>query len=112
MGFIAFSLLCGGIVIAIFNKGMTGGARNFAARMSWFLIGTAIGLYVYGAVGGMLYALDTGEVAVRSSRGGRALFHRDEHPLLFWIAFLGLSFATGLIACISLMCFWKAFKKG
>lgn len=112
LNFVALGSLCGGIAITLFNKGMTGGARNSAARVAWFLVGMAIGLYVYGAVGGMLYALDTGEVAARSSRGGSALFHRAEHPLLFWITFLGLSLATVLIAGMSLMCFWKAFKKG
>lgn len=110
--FVALGSLCGGIIISIFNKGMTGGARNGAARLAWLLVGTAIGLYAYGAFGGMFYALQAGEVAARSSRGANVLFHRTEHPLLFWITFLGLSVATGLIACLSLTCLWKAFKRG
>ncbi|WP_156804267.1 hypothetical protein [Rhodanobacter fulvus] len=112
MDFVALGSLCSGGIITIFNKGITGGARNGAARLAWFLVGTAIGLYAYGAIGGMLYALNTGNVAASSSRGGSVLFHRTEHPLLFWITFLGLSLATGLIACLSLTCFWKAIKNG
>jgi hypothetical protein len=109
--YVALGSLCTGSVIAIFNKGMTDGARNGAARAAWFLVGIAIGLYAYGAFGGMFYALDTGDVAARSSRGASVLFHRAEHPLLFWFTFLSLSLATLLIAGMSLMCFWKAFKK-
>lgn len=112
MDFVALGSLSGGIAVTIFNKAMTGGARNGAARIAWFLIGTAIGLYAYGAFGGMFYAFDTGEVAARSSRGGSVSFDRSEHPLLFWPTFLLLSLATLVIAGISLMCFWKAFKKG
>ena len=43
----------GGITIAIFNKAMTGDARNGAARLVWFFVGAAFGLYAYGAFGGM-----------------------------------------------------------
>lgn len=111
MGCVALASMSGGIAIALFNKGMTDGARNGAARVAWFLVGAAIGLYAYGAFGGMFYAFDTGEVAARSSRGASVLFHRSEHPLLFWPTFLLLSLATVLIAGMSLMCFWKAFKK-
>lgn len=112
MDLVALGSLSGGIIITILNKGITGGARNGAVRFAWLLMGTAIGLYAYGAIGGMLHAFDTGDVAARSSRGGNIRFHRAEHPLLFWITFLGLSVATGLIACLSLTCFWKAFKRG
>jgi hypothetical protein len=91
---------------------MTDGARKRAARLAWLLAGTAVGIYVYGAFGGMFYALHAGEVAARSSRGASVFFHRNEHPLLFWITFLALSVATGLIACLSLTCFWKAVKRG
>lgn len=112
MDFVALGSLCGGIIITIFNKGITDGARNGAARLAWFLVGTAIGLYAYGAIGGMLYALDTGDVAASHRGGGSVAFHRDEHPLLFWITFLGLGVGTGVITCLSLTCFWKALKRG
>ncbi|WP_431635143.1 hypothetical protein ACQVBX_15245 [Dyella sp. KULCS107] len=36
-----------------FNKAMTGDARNGAARLVWFFVGAAFGLYAYGAFGGM-----------------------------------------------------------
>jgi len=110
--YVALGSMCGGIVITLFNKGMTDGVRNGAARVAWCLVGIAIGLYAYGAFGGMFYAFETGDVAARSSRGASVLFHRNEHPLLFWPTFLLLSLATTLIAGMSLMCFWKAFKKG
>lgn len=112
MELVAFGSLSGSIMITIFNKGITGGARNGAARVAWFLIGLAVGLYAYGAIGGGLHAFNAGDVSARSSRGGTVRFHRDENPLLFWMTFLALSTATGLIACLSLMCFWKAFKRG
>jgi len=112
MSLVALGSFCGSIMITIFNKGITGGARNGAARVAWFLFGVAVGLYAYGAIGGMLYSFNTGDVSARSSRGGTVRFHREEHPLLFWLTFLSLSTATGLIACLSLACFWKAFKRG
>ncbi|NID14097.1 hypothetical protein [Luteibacter yeojuensis] len=112
MSLVAFGSFCGSIMITIFNKGITGGARNGAARLAWLLMGVAIGLYAYGAMGGLLYAFNTGDVSARSSRGGSVRFHRAEHPLWFWFTFVELSIATGCIACLSLACFWKAFKRG
>lgn len=100
-----------GLIITIFNKAISDGARNWAARLAWALIGTAFGIYVFGCIRGMLYSLDAGVVVAGSRGGGRATFHRDEHPLLFGITFLGLTCATGAIAFLSIVCLWKAVKK-
>nr|WP_199045282.1 hypothetical protein [Dyella sp. ASV24] len=112
MGIAGIGCLTAGIAVTIFNKAVTGGARNWAARTAWLLIGTALGIYVYGAVTGMLYSLEAGVVSGQSSRGGSATFHRDEHPVLYWVTFLALTCGTGVLAFFSLMCFWKAIKKG
>lgn len=112
MDVVALGSLSAGILVTIFNKAVTGGARNWAARTAWALIGTALGIYVYGCFSGLLYSLDVGVVAAKSSRGGSATFHRDEHPLLFGITFLLLTCASGVFLFFSLACFWKAFKRG
>jgi hypothetical protein len=112
MDLLALGSLCGGIAITLFNKALTDGARNGAARLAWFFVGSAFGRAVYGGVVGMLYALDTGEVAASSSRGGSVHFYRAEHPLLFWITFFGLTAGMGITICLTLVCFWKALKKG
>lgn len=74
MDFVGLGTFCGATIIAIFNKGMTDGARIGAARLAWLLAGTAVGIYVYGAFGGMFYALHAEEVAARSSRGASFFF--------------------------------------
>ena len=100
-----------GFLITLLNKALADGARNWAARLAWALIGTAMGLYVFGCIRGMLYSLDAGVVVARSRGGGQATFHRDEHPLLFGITFLALTCGTGVIAFLSMVCLWKAVKK-
>lgn len=112
MSLVAFGSLSGSIMITIFNKGITGGARNGAARVAWFLMGVAVGLYAYGSIGGLVYAFNAGDISARSSRGASVRFHRSEHPLWFWFTFFELSLATGVITFLSLACFWKAFKRG
>lgn len=112
MDLVGLGSLYGGITITIFNKAMTGGARNGAARLAWLLVGTAFGLYAYGAVGGMFHALFTGDVVASHRDGGSVSFYRSEYPLLFLIAFLGLSVGTGMIIALCLMCFWEVLKKG
>lgn len=107
----ALGAMGAGCVIAIFNKGLTDGARNTAARVAWALIGATIGYYVYRATLGLLYSLDAGVVAASSSRGGHVTFDRGEHPLLYWIAFAGLTMGAGVIALMSLMALWKAIKR-
>lgn len=107
----ALGAMSAGCVVAIFNKGITDGARNTAARVAWALIGAAIGYYVYRATLGLLYSLDAGVVAASSSRGGHVTFDRSEHPLLYWVTFAGLTMATGVIASMSLMALWKAVKR-
>lgn len=105
--FVGLGCMSAGFVVTLFNMGMTGGARNGAARLAWALVGMGIGVYVYYAFTGMLYALDNGVVGARRSN-----FHRDEHPLLYGIVFIANSLATCVVAGASLTCFWKAFKKG
>lgn len=108
---VALGAACGGIAIAFFNKALADGAKTWAARLAWILMGVAIGIYVYYAFGGMLYAFDHGVVTAQSRSGGTAVFHRDEHPLLFWIAFLAETVGMSVFGFFSLLCFWKAFEK-
>jgi len=112
MDHVAIGSMGAGVLITLLNKAFADGARNMAARLAWALIGTAIAIYVYGAMGGMLYSLDEGVVVASSSRGGSASFHRDEHPLLFWITFFALTLGMAVHAGFSALCFWKAFKRG
>ncbi|WP_213947459.1 hypothetical protein [Luteibacter sp. dw_328] len=99
------------MLVAIFNKAATGGARNMAARISWGLFGVAIAAWIYGGVGGMLYALEHGVTAIQS-RAGTSVLDRSAHPFLYWTAFVGSVGAMALFTAISAGCFWKALKKG
>ncbi|UPG96595.1 hypothetical protein [Luteibacter aegosomatissinici] len=99
------------MLVAIFNKAVTGGARNMAARISWMLFGVAIAAWIYGGVGGMLYALEH-EVTAIQSRAGTSVLDRSAHPVLYWTAFVGSVGSMAIFAAISVGCFWKALKKG
>lgn len=99
------------MLVAIFNKAATGGARNAAARISWALFGLAIGAWIYGGVSGMLYALEHGVTAIQT-RAGTSVLDRSEHPLLYWTAFVGSVDGLAIFTAISASCFWQAIKKG
>jgi hypothetical protein len=107
MDLLALGSLCGGIAITLFNKALTDGARNGAARLAWFLVGSD----ATSTVEWWACCMHLMPVAARSSRGGSVHFYRAEHPLLFWITFFGLTAGMGITICLTLVCFWKALKK-
>ncbi|TCI13339.1 hypothetical protein EZM97_08690 [Dyella soli] len=110
--FAAVGSLCGGIAIAMFNKGLTDGARNGAARVAWFLVGIAFARAVYRGSLGLIYALEVGDVVAGTRGGGNLLFHRDEHPLWFWLAVSAQTTGMVMVAFLACTCIWKALKKG
>ncbi|KJV33805.1 hypothetical protein [Luteibacter yeojuensis] len=110
IGYVIAASASASILIALFNKALTDGARNGAARLAWALAATALGAYVGGAVGGVIHVIERGVVEY-GSRSGSVTFHRDEHPLLFWGALGVLSAATCVLAALAAVAAWKALKK-
>ena len=111
IGYVVAGSASASILIALFNKALTGGARNGAARLAWALAAMALGTYVVGAIGGVGHVIDRG-VVVYGSRSGSVTFHRNEHPMLFWGALGSLTVATGVFAGLCVAATWKALKKG
>ncbi|TBR40409.1 MULTISPECIES: hypothetical protein [Dyella] len=109
MDHVALGAMCGGIAITLFNKALTDGARNGAARVAWFLTGVAFARAVYGGIIGLLYALEAGTTVAGSRAGGHIVLHRDEHPIVYWLTVCLQTAAMGIVIVLTLVCFVKVF---
>ena len=62
IGYVIAGSATASILIALLDKALTDGARNGAARVAWALAAIALGTYVVGAVGGVSYVIERGNV--------------------------------------------------
>ncbi|UPG96593.1 hypothetical protein [Luteibacter aegosomatissinici] len=111
IGYVIAGSASASILIALFNKAITDGARNGAARLAWVLAAIGLGTYVVGAIGGLGDVIERG-IVVYGSRSGSVTFHRNEHPVFFWGALGMLTVAIGIFAVFTVVAACKALKKG